>query len=302
MTALPFTGERFTPECVREMWYEHWHRYAFVTQALAGKHVLDAACGEGYGSAMLATEAASVTGVDLSAEAIAHARARYGDRPRLSFVESDATNLPFADAAFDAVVSFETLEHLEAQDTLLAGFRRVLKPDGVLLISSPDKRVYSDQAGYRNEFHVKELYKPELIELLGRHFKTLRVFGQKLVFQSLIAADDGVFDSAAAATTVDGGARLEHRFLHDPVYFIVACAANASVLPALPALHVFGDAEESVYRHYEHEIRKNMQAGGLLIERDRRIAELEAEVASLRQAHASPSQVAPARPFWRRWF
>ena len=52
--ALPFTGERFTPECVREIWYEHWHRYAFARRLGAGRRVLDAACGEGYGSALLA--------------------------------------------------------------------------------------------------------------------------------------------------------------------------------------------------------------------------------------------------------
>ncbi|MCW5579095.1 MAG: class I SAM-dependent methyltransferase, partial [Dokdonella sp.] len=77
---LPFTGERFTPECVREIWYEHWHRYAFARGLVAGKRVLDAACGEGYGSALLAAVAGSVTGVDVDADAIAHARARYGAR------------------------------------------------------------------------------------------------------------------------------------------------------------------------------------------------------------------------------
>jgi SAM-dependent methyltransferase len=253
---------------------------------------------------LLSAEAAAVTGVDISADAIAHARARYGQRTNLSFEVADATKLPFADATFDAVVSFETLEHLEAQDELLAGFRRVLKPDGVLLISSPDKRVYSDLPGYRNEFHVRELYKPELLALLGRHFPALRVFGQKLVFQSMILADDGVLDSAGIATSADGGASLVHRSTLDPVYFVVACAAEERHLPKLPALHVFSDAEESVYRHYEHEIRKNMQAGQLLAERDRRIAELEAALAatSAAPAPAAPTPSPSPRPFWRRWF
>ena len=78
--ALDFTGERFTPECVREIWYEHWHRYVFARQLAKGKRVLDAACGEGYGSALLADVAASVVGADISDQAIAHARSRYGDR------------------------------------------------------------------------------------------------------------------------------------------------------------------------------------------------------------------------------
>ena len=73
--ALAFTGERFTPECVREIWYEHWHRYAFAQRFAAGKRVLDAACGEGYGTAMLAGTAAQAVGIDIDAASIAHARA-----------------------------------------------------------------------------------------------------------------------------------------------------------------------------------------------------------------------------------
>ncbi|MEO7916253.1 MAG: class I SAM-dependent methyltransferase, partial [Dokdonella sp.] len=119
---LEFTGERFTPECVREIWYEHWHRYAFARSFCAGKRVLDAACGEGYGSNLLADVAAEVVGVDLSEQAIKHARARYGTRQNLRFESADATALPDLGERFDIIVSFETLEHLQAQEALLAGF------------------------------------------------------------------------------------------------------------------------------------------------------------------------------------
>lgn len=306
MSALPFTGERFTPECVREMWYEHWHRYAFALPVLAGKRVLDCACGEGYGSAMLATRATLVDGVDLSAEAIAHAKARYGSAPNLQFHQGNALELPFADQQFDAVVSFETLEHLVEQEQLLAGFRRVLKQDGFLLISSPDKRVYSDLTGYQNEFHLKELYRDELLNLLQQYFPATRVFGQKLMFQSTIVAEDGGYERAALAFGAADRTEINEQFALDPVYFIVACAATESALPNLPGLHGFSDQNESVYRHYEHEIRKNMQAGQMLIERDQRIAILEAELAVAQRALAeravgsTPS--AEALPFWRRWF
>lgn len=57
-SVLPFTGERFTPECVREIAYEHWHRYAFAMSLVEGKQVLDAACGEGFGAALLAEKPA----------------------------------------------------------------------------------------------------------------------------------------------------------------------------------------------------------------------------------------------------
>lgn len=278
-TPLPFTGERFTPECEREIWYEHWHRYAFARGLAAGKRVLDAACGEGYGSALLAEVATEVVGVDISAAAVEHARARYTAPPRLRFECADAAALGFADASFDLVVSFETLEHLAAQDALLAGFARVLTDDGVLVISSPDKRTYSDETGFRNEFHVRELYREELLALLAPHFPQRRLYGQKLLFQSALWSLDEEGRTAATGAvpaetwTADADGTLQAGPAYAPLYFVVVCAKRA--LPRdLPELSLFGDSAESVYAHYAHEIRKNMSAGT-------RIAELEAEIERL---------------------
>lgn len=286
---LPFTGERFTPECVREIWYEHWHRYAFARRLAGGKRVLDAACGEGYGSALLAQVATHVIGVDIDAASIAHARARYAAQPRVQYEQADAAALPFADRAFDLVVSFETLEHLAAQEQLLAGFARVLDDDGVLVISSPDKRTYSDLAGFRNEFHVRELYRDELSALLQPHFPYVRLYGQKLLFQSVLWSLDAATPllQAEVHTATDGGATISAGLDHAPLYFVAVCAKRA--LPHdLPHLSLFGDREESVYAHYNHEIRKNMSAGA-------RIVELEQELERLR-AQASPAARDPATP------
>ncbi len=293
--SLPFTGERFTPECVREIWYEHWHRYAFARRFAANKHVLDAACGEGYGSALLADVAAEVTGVDIDADSVAHARARYAERPRLRYESMDATTLTFPDRAFDLVVSFETLEHLAAQEQLIAGFSRVLADDGLLLISSPDKRTYSELAGFRNEFHVRELYREELLALLKPHFADVRLYGQKLLFQSTLWSIDSDTDRSEVFTASIGGEGMTSGFDVAPMYFIAVCAKRA--LPdVLPGLSVFGDREESVYAHYNHEIHKNMTAGA-------RIAELEAQVERLRGSASTPlakHDPAPRRD-WRWW-
>ena len=299
-STLPFTGERFTPECVREIWYEHWHRYAFARRLAAGRRVLDAACGEGYGSAMLSEVALDVVGVDLDEAAVAHARSRYAALPRLRYECADATALPFADASFDLVVSFETLEHLAAQEQLLQGFARVLSDDGVLVISSPDKRTYSELAGFRNEFHVRELYRDELLTLLRPHFPFVRLYGQKLLFQSAIWTLDGSAGAAQVATSRQG--EPQPGFDYEPLYFIAVCGRQQ--LPAeLPRLALFGDDEESVYAHYNHEIRKNMGAG-------QRIAELEAELAALREKAPAARQVSATqevieesagRTGWRRW-
>jgi SAM-dependent methyltransferase len=287
-TSLEFTGERFTPECVREIWYEHWHRYAFALPLVQGKRVLDAACGEGYGSNVLAQAASAVVGVDISGQAVTHASKRYGDRPNLTYQIGDASQLDFPDKSFDVVVSFETLEHLATQRELIAGFARVLKDDGLLLISSPDKATYSEAAGFRNEFHVRELYRDELIELLAAEFPQIRLYAQKLLFQSAIWSLDGSGTGSAVATASDSGAHIAPDFDYAPLYYIAAC--SRSELPeSLPATSWFGDREESVYSHYNGEVRKNMSAGA-------RIAELEAEVDRLRH---TPAPAAPSR--WLRW-
>ena len=287
--SLEFTGERFTPECVREIHYEHVHRYAFARELVWGRRVLDAASGEGYGSALLAEAALSVTGVDLAREAVAHAGQRYR-APNLEFRHADCLDLPFDDDAFDVVVSFETLEHLAEHDRLLAEFRRVLSPQGFLLLSTPDKAVYTDRMGNRNEFHVAELYRAEFESLLARHFGAHRLWGQKLGFQSSIwslAPGQGVRHSQQIGESVATGEAPAH----EPVYLLAFCADEESNLPRADfTLSLFDDADETVYRHYHHEIRKNMAAGKLLAQRDRRIDELE-------QALSTAST-----PWWRRWF
>ena len=179
---IPFTGERFIPAELGELSLEHWHRYAACGAAVAGLDVLDVACGEGYGSALLARSARSVVGVDISGEAIAHARAEYAAVGNVRFEAASVATLPFADASFDAVVSFETIEHVDGalQEQMLRELRRVLKPGGFLVISSPNKAVYSDKRGFTNEFHVRELYFDEFDALLAVRFPQRRFFGQRM--------------------------------------------------------------------------------------------------------------------------
>jgi SAM-dependent methyltransferase len=290
--SLEFTGERFTPECVREIWYEHFHRYALAARWCSGSHTLDAACGEGYGSALLAQTGAAVKAVDISSQAISHARKRYGHLENIEFQVADCTELPFDDEAFDRIVSFETLEHLLEQDKLLAEFRRVLKPGGFLVLSSPDKATYSDAQGAVNEFHVKELYREELEELIGRHFPACHLLAQKLMFHSAIwsmeQTSQVVFDQVNEGKTCLPSAPTQA-----PMYYIALCAADSACLPDLSEkLWLFDDHEETVYSHYHGEIRRNMAAGGI-------IANLQKEIEDLRsQAKQRESQQGP---WWRRF-
>lgn len=300
---LEFTGERFTPECVREIWYEHFHRYAFAWPAVRGRRVLDAACGEGYGSALLANSAATVLGVDISDAAVAHARARYADISNLRFESHDATALDaLPDASFDLIASFETLEHVEAQERMLAGFRRLLAPGGVLLVSSPDKAQYTDAAGHDNPFHVRELYRHELESLLAAQFPARRLFAQKLLFQGALWRVDGGNARFAASSMDAGDATISPGLGYAPMYYVVACAQDEASIEALalPDLHLFGDRAESVYAHYNREVSRVIAAGHLLQDREARITALEAECARLDTRLATALSARPPPPWWQR--
>ena len=170
---MKFTGERFVPERVPEqMILEHLHRYHLAAQLAAGREVLDAACGAGYGSAILAEKAAQVTGLDLSAETVAYASERYASVENVRYVQGSVAELPFADDSFDMVVSFETIEHVpeELQYAFRREIRRVLRPGGLLVMSSPDKHTYSELLHFDNEYHVREMYAPEFASFLQEVF------------------------------------------------------------------------------------------------------------------------------------
>ena len=249
---LQFTGERFTPECNGAIWYEHWHRYCAVLPAAAGKRVLDGACGEGYGSMLLAGAAATVVGIDIDSAAIGHATARYAHRANLGFIQGSCAALPLPDASVDLVVSFETIEHLTEQEAMLAEFRRVLVPEGVLIISSPNKAIYSEETGYANHFHVRELTREELAAALARSFPQQAWYGQRALAHSLIWAEraaGGALSAELVALTARGVEPLEAPA--PPVYFIVVCGGERAALPRLSALSLFDDGAQSLYRDYE---------------------------------------------------
>ncbi len=249
--SLTFTGERFLPECAGEMVYEHWHRYLISRDFVHGKRVLDVASGEGYGSHLMAQRAASVTGVDLSAEAVAHAAAKYG-QSNLHYVTASCTHIPETDASFDVIVSFETIEHIAEHEAFLREVDRLLAPDGLFIISSPNRPEYSDRTGYKNEFHVKELDRAELKSLLEPHFPAQQWFGQRAAFHSMVWPLEAEA-SSAVALTADGGAGYP-----EPVYFLVFCGKTARRLQGLGnALTLVTDRNQSVYAEWSRTYREN---------------------------------------------
>jgi len=192
MCRLKKDGERFLPwmeDAVIN--YEHLHRYGFTKKFVKGKKVLDLGCGEGYGSFLLAEKAESVLGIDIDEAAISHASHKY-IRANLRFKVGDIRNLPVrGEELFDVVVCFELFEHIKEQDESSREVKRLLKDDGLFIISTPNKLLHSDKKNYNNPFHLKELYFAEFADLLKKYFKNVSFLGQRVFPVSNIWALDG---------------------------------------------------------------------------------------------------------------
>ncbi|WP_025720497.1 glycosyltransferase [Paenibacillus sp. 1-18] len=185
---MDFTGERFIPqESDKELEIEHFQRYSVLKQLVKGKTVLDAACGEGYGSYLLANSAAKVVGIDIDSDTIEHARRVY-PKDNLEYYIASIERMPFQDNSFDIIVSFETLEHVdeELQILFLKEVKRLLKDNGTFVVSTPNKKYYSDLRDYTNPYHVKELYKDEFSNFLKDYFKYTNIVSQRFEVVSLM--------------------------------------------------------------------------------------------------------------------
>jgi 2-polyprenyl-3-methyl-5-hydroxy-6-metoxy-1,4-benzoquinol methylase len=167
--------ERMVPdEAHARVFWEHIARYRFAKDFVRDKRVLDIACGEGYGGAALVKAgAASVVGVDISPEICEHARRKYGFDARIG----NAQSIPVQDQSIDLVVSFETIEHVDAPAIFLDECARVLVPEGTLIVSTPNRPVYSAD-GRQNPYHRVEFDADEFIQLLRTRFRSVRLYTQ----------------------------------------------------------------------------------------------------------------------------
>ncbi|MDQ0999276.1 ubiquinone/menaquinone biosynthesis C-methylase UbiE [Phyllobacterium ifriqiyense] len=175
---LPFDGERYIPGMGGRIAAEHLARYAFATQFIRGKAVLDIASGEGYGTAIMAEKAKNIIGMDVAANAIAYAKRKYAKIRNVQFEVGDLAHLPFDTDTFDVIVCFETVEHVDDPLAAINELQRVLKSNGLLIISTPNKENYSDRFNYDNPYHLKELAFSEFQNALNNTFKHTKLFGQ----------------------------------------------------------------------------------------------------------------------------
>ncbi len=265
---IEFTGERVIPGQVDpDLWAEHVSRYAFAARRAAGARVLDLGCGAGYGTAELAGRARSAVGIDLAPEAIEHARSAYL-LPNIFFVPASVTVVPFRDGSFDLITAFEVIEHLEDWRKLLAEGRRLLHPNGVFLVSTPNKEYYNDSRGASgpNPFHTHEFEFDEFRSALGEFFPHCTVLLQNHV-------EAFAFYQGSPNSSLDGrmdGVRGTPQEAH---FFLAVC--SLAVEPPMPSF-LFVHQGSNVLREREKHIE--------ILQRE--LSETRAQFAALMNAHS----------------
>jgi GT2 family glycosyltransferase/ubiquinone/menaquinone biosynthesis C-methylase UbiE len=254
--------ERFLPRMQGRIAHEHRHRYALCFPYVQGKDVLDVACGEGYGSEILAQNAKHVAAVDIDKRVIAGAKKKYGRNRKIDFQVANCVALPFPDQSFDVVISFETIEHLDKleQQQFLNEVRRVTRHNSVLIISTPNRDIYSKQSGRGNRFHKSELRRDEFRQLLKKSFKSVDLLGQRFYIPSVIAPltmkampsakrrprSQKAIKSTLPVTSISKVA--------DPLYFIAICT-DRTADTSHNELSIFIDEKDDLWNEQDKVLR-----------------------------------------------
>lgn len=229
-----FMQERYVPGTWSEIAaYEHRPRYALASSLAAGKRVLDFGCGSGYGAADLAMEAAHVTAVDISEEALAYAREHH-NALNLVFERRDDLAEGLEPASFDLITCFELVEHLSSADQLrlLASLKRLLTEDGLLLISTPNPAATANYG--ENPFHLHEMSEAQFRATLTAAFPEVRFLGQVIAPAVTFLPDDADARATFSYRAISGDERPE------PAVFMAVCGTKP--LAAMPQ-PIFFDAE-----------------------------------------------------------
>lgn len=279
---MTYTGERYVPGAGGPVIaLEHQHRYELAARCAEGLCVLDIACGEGYGTFRLAETAREIVGVDLDEPTIAAAAARYRSE-NLRFEVADAASLPFGDATFDLCVAFECIEHVDDPRAMLDEVVRVLRPDGVLIVSTPNRDVASDADPRVNPFHKRVYSLDEFVGLIETHLEVGAVLGQ-------------VVSAASFARTLSGFSGLLQQFgsasaAAAPKYFVAIAATDRSRAAQRNLDSIYPDADQRVVGEREEFWSAARDAAAQLEKRAGEVERLEGDVRAMRAAAAELEQ------------
>ncbi len=284
-----FTGERVIPELVdADLLNEHLARYRFAQRFIGGLkrplNVLDAGCGSGYGTAELAGTDTSVTGTDISAEAVEHARLRYAGAG-INFLEAPCEALPFDAGNFDVVTAFEVIEHLDRWQELLAEANRVLKQSGVLLVSTPNRDYYAESRGDAgpNPFHRHEFDYEEFRQALEAVFPHVRIWTQNHAEAIVFAPQQAIGGVLNASGSSDAA---------NAHFYLAACSQSPI---AVNDVFAWVPSSANVLRERELHIAK---LNGELEKKDAWLRQTIEAHAELQRKHEAVTAELEARNHW----
>ncbi|MCC2617227.1 methyltransferase domain-containing protein [Aestuariibacter halophilus] len=253
---MKYSGERYIPDSIKSsiISFEHWHRYHFASALVEDKVVLDVACGAGYGSHLLAQrQSKQVCGVDISSETVEYAQHKY-QLEHLSFRQGDVCALPFEDNTFDVITSFETIEHIDETQQIKAmgEFQRVLKPGGVLLISTPNLNsgLYKE---VDNEFHIKEFSAREFVRFVENYFPECVIMGQSFVSASVISSADATSGQSVLSVEEQCFERPGPFHAESAKFSIAVCSQHSMAEEVRQKLHstIMVDSQNHFFAEYD---------------------------------------------------
>jgi glycosyltransferase involved in cell wall biosynthesis len=255
--------------------YERQHRYGFAKDFVRNKRVLDLACGEGYGSFLVSEQAASVVGIDSDGANINRARSRYV-KENLEFIEGPLTEIPIeAEKLFDVIICFNVIGRIKESNEVLKEIKRLLKPDGVSILSTPNRHSFSETASSKKHGVLGGLYIDEFNALLAENFKNVILWGQKVYSSSNIFPMHtcSVPTKELVIEKGDNGFLFSSSDRKEALFFLAVASDNA--IESVTGNSYLLDISETLARHWET-YTTNIEA--TVSKNDLHIANLEARV------------------------
>ncbi len=226
-------GERMIPEFHKGtiLYAEHVTRYTAAREIARGRVVLDIASGSGYGTKILAEEAKKVFGVDIDKESVGYAKKHYFSK-NVEYLVGSGESIPLGDNSVDVVVSFETIEHVKDYEKFMQEIKRVMKHDGILVLSTPNEKEFTKG----NHFHLHEFERSELESLVKKYFKNLKNYCQATWVSVMLAPEKYVREETTFEVTT-------HNYMSLPaerdLYFYMLCS-NRDITEEVTPVNAFG--------------------------------------------------------------